>query len=241
MSIRRVPPALAVRHGGDKLEAMGRKWCETFELWAGLTASDSVLDIGCGPGRMAAAIGERFQWKTPNYIGFDITPDDIAFAQNSIGERHPQFAFHCINVRNDLYRRFGWGKAEAVAFPAPNDSVSFCLATSIFTHFYKSEVERYLQETHRCLKPGGRFFSTWFLLDGPLTSNPRFTFAFENSDGTRSETETSRREAMAFRYDDVVALLERAGFTNLQYHRGAWRRDEPGARHAQDTLVAVKP
>jgi ubiquinone/menaquinone biosynthesis C-methylase UbiE len=39
---------------------MGRKWVETFELWADLNTKDRVLDVGCGPGRMAIAIREKF-------------------------------------------------------------------------------------------------------------------------------------------------------------------------------------
>jgi 2-polyprenyl-3-methyl-5-hydroxy-6-metoxy-1,4-benzoquinol methylase len=60
MSLKAPPTTLARAHGRDRMLDMGRKWVETFELWADLNTKDRVLDVGCGPGRMAIAIREKF-------------------------------------------------------------------------------------------------------------------------------------------------------------------------------------
>jgi hypothetical protein len=48
MSIN-VSTDLAKRHGAERLGAGGEEYAETFEIWGGLKAKDSVLDIGCRP------------------------------------------------------------------------------------------------------------------------------------------------------------------------------------------------
>lgn len=64
---------LSIGHGGDseKARLIGAKWAETFEIFGDLRSHHSIMDIGCSPGRMAIAIGERFGWSN-NYLGKEL-------------------------------------------------------------------------------------------------------------------------------------------------------------------------
>ena len=75
-----IPVKLTRLHGGtpDKARQIGQKWAETFETLGGLQPGQTILDIGCGPGRMAIAIGERFGWQN-DYTGFEVAKEDVQF------------------------------------------------------------------------------------------------------------------------------------------------------------------
>ena len=90
MSIN-IPEHLAKGHGVAKdgkpfsksAREIGANWVNRLETYGGLTESASILNLGCGPGRMAIAIGERFGWKN-RYFGFDIKTADIDLRRTSL-------------------------------------------------------------------------------------------------------------------------------------------------------------
>lgn len=43
----------------ESADVIGDRWTRTFQRLGGLSAGKAVLDIGCGPGRMSIAIGDR--------------------------------------------------------------------------------------------------------------------------------------------------------------------------------------
>lgn len=106
MSIN-IPEHLARGHGvakdgksfSESAREIGANWANRFETYGGLTGSASILDIGCGPGRTALAIGERFGW-TNRYYGFDIKTADIDFAQDFITTKHKNFEFSKLDIRS---------------------------------------------------------------------------------------------------------------------------------------------
>ena len=49
--------------------------------------------------------------------------------------------------------------------------------TSVFTHMLPEDVEHYLDELARVLKPGGRTLITWFLLLGAFVAANQWLFA----------------------------------------------------------------
>jgi SAM-dependent methyltransferase len=104
-----------------------------FELADNHTAP-SVLEIGCGDGRDAAAIVRR----TPNYIGLDISEELIKLARDQI----PGAAFEVADV------------AE-FDFPLGVDIV-FAFASLL--HLNKSELQTVFAGISRALRPGGIFY-----------------------------------------------------------------------------------
>lgn len=236
-----VPAELARHHGGDNLLAGGLKFAETFRLWGGLAATDAVLDIGCGPGRMALGIGETFGW-TNDYIGFDIKKSDIEFCQNNITVSHPSFRFIHIDIMNDHYNPSGAKSASSVRFPAGDSWADFIFATSIFTHFYRKDIENYLKE---CARVGRKtVLTTWFIIDelydrGREARTCRFAFPHRAADGTYFEHTKSPLDAVGHTMSSIEEMHAAAGLQITAVHHGAWTRQNPApARHSQDVIVA---
>lgn len=97
-------------------------------------APKSILDIGCGTGRLLGKVAAR--WPSAWLIGVDPTPGMIAEAR-----------------RNILGGTFHVGVAETL--PIVDQSVDLVLTTVSF-HHWNDQVQG-LREVARVLHPGGRF------------------------------------------------------------------------------------
>lgn len=91
------------------------------------------------------------------------------------------FRFQHADVRNALYNPQGALAAPGYRFPYAENSFDLVIATSVFTHLLPDAAERYLAETARVLTPGGRLFTTWFLVGAPLRRRRRSAFASPRS------------------------------------------------------------
>lgn len=242
-----IPPDRAARHGGDAFSQGGAKFAETFELWGGLKGDDAVLDVGCGPGRMAIGIGERFGWSN-ELLGFDVIARDVEVCRDAISSAHPNFTFRHVDAWNGRYNPDGAVQPHEVTFPCDDKVIDFAFATSVFTHMFRREVARYLSEAARTIKPGGRLLTSWFIMTDDAfkaarAGSARASFSHERQDGTFYEDPKSPENAVAFRYDDAVALIADAGFSEIVFHEGAWSRtykDASKVRHSQDIFVCRK-
>ena len=97
----------------------------------------SVLDVGCGPGYVAAAVAER--GATPR--GLDFSGEMVAIAQKMF----PQIEF-----------------CEGDAQNLPFSDVTFDRVLANFALLHVSEPERACAEAFRVLKTGGKFgFTVW--------------------------------------------------------------------------------
>ncbi len=102
------------------------------------------------------------------------------------------------------------------------------MATSLFTHLLPEDFERYLEETARVLKPGGRFLATFYLMNAEsqrLTESgslrPMFRFAHDYGDYRLSHPEKPER-AVAYREDFVLQRFGRSGYAVSEVRYGRW-------------------
>jgi ubiquinone/menaquinone biosynthesis C-methylase UbiE len=102
----------------------------------GLRDGMTMLDMGCGSGRLAHALGKS--GLRVDYTGVDIVQRMLDYAAT---KSPPQFRF--------LLNR-------ALSVPAKTASLDLVSAFSLFTHLLHHETYIYLQDIHRVLKPGGR-------------------------------------------------------------------------------------
>lgn len=126
--------AMSLAVGGD-YEAVGRL---EFELLKhlGLQPDHSVVDVGCGSGRLASQLSS---YLTSSYIGIDVVPELFQYAEKRSGR--------------DDWRFYA---APGTTIPEPDHSADFVTFFSVFTHLQFEESYRYLQEAKRVLKPGGK-------------------------------------------------------------------------------------
>lgn len=231
----------AGQSAAESARELGAKWTKTFRDLGGLRAGQSVLDIGCGPGRMAIAIGEAFAWDN-DYLGFDVNAADIDFCTREITGAHPRFRFLHVDAKNPHYNPKGRVETKTLVFPAPDASIGFAFATSVFTHMFRDDVAHFVRETLRCLKPGGVFLSTWFLRHEAAEAEmqagrARFAFAHRKEPGVTYSSAAEPAKAVAFTRDAALALF--SGYADVTHCQGGWANLK--GRHSQDIIVARKP
>jgi len=105
------------------------------------TPSGKILDVGCGPGRLAIHLVQE----TPGVIvtGVDISPDMIALARRRAQE-------------SDLTDRLDFQVADVGALPFPDNAFDLVVSTLSLHHW--PDPVRGLAEIRRVLKPTGQAY-----------------------------------------------------------------------------------
>ena len=160
---RNIPPMRLRFVGRGNFTATGCEFLRYFTEYGGMKPDNSVLDVGCGIGRMAIPMTKYL--KEGRYRGFDIVETGINRCRENITPKHPNFEFPHADIYNKAYNPNGAGRAADFGFPCDDSSFDFAFATSVFTHMPREDTEHYLTEIGRALKPGGSLLSTWFLLN----------------------------------------------------------------------------
>lgn len=237
-----VPPRQLNISGDGPFREYGRKTVELCSKYGGLTPSDAVLDVGCGIGRTALALGDFLT--TGSYAGFDIINFAVRWCRRHITSKHPNFKFVHADVFNRTYNPRGKSQPEAYRFPFAPESFTFAIATSLFTHVFPATAENYIRETSRVLKPGARFFSTWFLLDEEseralASGSSLFRFPHRFAQHAQAALH-SPEQAIAFPRGYILPVFEAHGFTVESVYRGDWIGNRTGIESMQDVIVAVR-
>jgi SAM-dependent methyltransferase len=126
------------------------------------SAYESVLDWGCGCGRIARMLIQQSHRPT-RYLGLDLHRGMVRWCQDNLVPHAPGFEFRHHDVFDMSYNPDSTN--DWLPFPAPDDSFTLAIAWSVFTHVNEAQAVQYLREMARVLRPGGRLMSTWFLFD----------------------------------------------------------------------------
>jgi SAM-dependent methyltransferase len=148
-----LPPTTGIVMAQTGFRDIGLEFFEYFVKFGGLLPTDSVLDIGCGGGRMAFPL--TYYVQEGEYAGFDIHKPSIDWCEKNIFARSSHFRFDFVDLYNGQYNPLATTNAENFTFPYQEAQFSFCIATSVFTQMFREEVDNYLRETFRVLRPGG--------------------------------------------------------------------------------------
>lgn len=232
----RVPPKRKTFIGGGDFIAVGDAFFGTLKRH-GLTADMDVLDVGCGQGRMARPMTVFLSGR---YEGFDIDKSGIEWCEAQY-KNAPNFTFHHADVFNARYNKTGKVAAKDFRFPFDDNSFDRVFLTSVFTHMFKDDVENYLSEIARVLKPGGKSLVTWFLLDeiSRQSQHPVMNFAHNVDEVSRTTVKSNPEAAIAFDLEFVRGLYDKFGLNIEDIEHGKWGRPE-SRFDLQDMVVAVK-
>jgi len=221
---KNIPPRGMIYTGtGDFIRA-GQLYLSLFTKYGMLNPDHRVLDVGSGIGRMALPLTGYLN-KEGSYEGFDIVQSGVNWCSKNITSRYPNFRFRLVHLKNDLYSLQGKA-AEEFSFPYSDNEFDFVFLTSVFTHMVPDEVENYMKEISRVLKPGGRCFATFFVFGGNLVKGSgRSYFSFPIDHGYYKLLDPRVKSAnVAFRLDYIEETLARANQLKLQtFVPGYWR------------------
>jgi SAM-dependent methyltransferase len=237
-----VPPRRLHFVGPGDFVAVGDEFLGHFVELGDLKPTDRVLDIGCGIGRMARPL-TRYLDAAGSYDGFDVSLEGIEWCRRHYA-RFDGFRFEHADLVNATYNPGGAERAREYRFPYPDASFDFAFAISVFTHLVQPDAANYLAEASRLLKPGGRLFTTWLLIDDDARA--RIAAGDAAFDLVRHDAETAvmnsgtPEEAIAFEYGWVRGRLDEQRLTLRGLWRGMWSGRESG-RSFQDIVIAAKP
>ncbi len=228
----------------DSFFGTGKEFAGYLFDHAGLKPESSVLDVGCGPGRLATALTSRLS-PQGRYDGCDVVQEAVTWCQERIPPHFPNFHFTWIDINNGFYQPKSKNLDRRAVLPYPNDSFDVVILMSVFTHMLPDGVQRYLAEIARVLKPGGRILTTFFLLgDDALGANlsPSAPWRFPVDRGIyRLHDATCPERAVAFQDQSVLGWLKDAGFgANPAIYRGNWPGKRKTSVSFQDFVVATK-
>ena len=232
-------------------ESAGAFWRHQLVDVHGLPADGAVLDIGCGIGRNAVALIPHLE-REGSYEGFDIVPQFIRWCSRQITPRHPNFRFQLADLRNRHYNRRGGTPASRYEFPYGDETFDVAFASSVFTHMEPDGIRRYLAESKRVLRPGGKLIATFFLLDPEvreLVAAGRSAFSldheFVDAEGTPflGASEKVPEYCIGVAEDDVTRMVGEVGLELAEpIVRGSWSGRPPGeGGDYQDMLVLRRP
>ena len=233
--------------GGTAFEPIGKEFKKYFVELGGLKPDQKVLDVGCGIGRMAVPLTGYLSLEG-GYWGFDIVKMGIKWCQNRITPKFPNFHFVHSDIYNRHYNSKGKIQAREFRFPFEDNFFDFAFLTSVFTHMLPPDLEHYLAEIARVLKPGGTCFITFFLLNPeskPLVragqSALKFVYEVPGTGGNCWTVDEKDPEgAIAYEEEVVRNLFGKYGLRiaePIQY--GMWCK-RPKFLSYQDIIVAMK-
>jgi ubiquinone/menaquinone biosynthesis C-methylase UbiE len=237
-----VPPRIKIFVGSGDYLKTGEEFFKYFIDFAELKPNQKILDVGCGSGRMALPL-TKYLASDGAYEGFDIVKEGIQWCLK-ITNKYPNFNFHLADIYNKLYNPEGRYKSSEYVFPYKDKTFDFIFITSVFTHMFPYDIERYFSEISRVLKNDGKCLFTYFLLNAEsinLIRNNKSSLNFKYEYTTYSTIDKEvPEEAIALNEDIVRGYYYKYGFNIIQpvYYGGWCGRDK--FLSYQDLVIANK-
>lgn len=202
-----------------------------------LEPHERVLDLGCGPGFTAQVLAGYLS--SGSYEGLDIMPPVVEFCQTAYSG-YGNVHFTLADIQNSHYNPNGRFKQSEYKLPFRDAEFDLVFSVSLFTHLLPDEVECYLAETRRVLKPGGRCVATFFLLndDSRASEKPAYRFAFDRDNHSLLDAAVPAR-AVAYDENWVKAEFRKHRLPICEVIYGDWTGNHGLLRAVQDIVVAV--
>ncbi|GCD90327.1 class I SAM-dependent methyltransferase [Nocardioides sp. LS1] len=124
---------------------------------AGLTRRKTLLDWGCGAGRLAVGV-KHLLGHVADYHGVDVQPELLNWARDHLSDEHTRFTL--VDQKNARYNPDG---DETYDIPAEPGSVDVLYSYSVFSHMLTEDIAGYGRTIARILSPEGRAWMTAFV------------------------------------------------------------------------------
>lgn len=220
-----VPPRGMVFTGPGDYVKLGQRFLGYFIDYAGLKPQHSVLDVGSGIGRMALPLTQYLNTKG-TYDGFDIVKSGIDWCNKHIASRFPNFRFQHTGLYNQLYNTAVKTDASTFVFPYADAQFDFVFLTSVFTHMMPAEVENYISQISRVMKPEATCLISAFIInceseDLMITKPTHMNFPYNKG---FYRLHSARVDTANVAYDEewLLEKLEKAGLEMQTIKYGEW-------------------
>jgi SAM-dependent methyltransferase len=233
-----LPPLHLRRHAGP-IASYDRAVADTagrLDRLGLVRPDDLVLDLGCGPGSMAAPLGNRIGAKG-RYVGIDVHRASLRWAARRFSG-DPRMRFELAPVSSPYGSRRD-APAGRYRLPLGDGSVQLVLAKSLFTHLLEEEAAAYMSEIRRVIEPGRAALVSAFLFEpGSSADRGRCSWFRYPGPGARVRYRFRHRPEAAVAYEQsrFLSLVERAGLRVQWLSPGFLPGEDPVPR-GQDFLL----
>ena len=135
-----------------------------------LDDASTILDFGCGQGRLANSLLYA-KASLGKYVGVDTQKWPVKWCKRFIQRRNQGFQFQHLPAYNARYNT----EAKALkSLPFKAQTFDLIFLNSVFSHMLSSDIDFYLREFYRVVKPGKALYLTAFIEENvpPETENP---------------------------------------------------------------------
>ena len=209
---------------GDFIETGRFHLARMLEL-ANLKPDDTVLDIGCGIGRLAVPLTGYLN-ENGAYYGFDIVKQGIDWCNKNIAKKFPNFHFLHIPLKNDLYNLKTENESLHFVFPYNDNQFNVIVLNSVFTHMVADDVSNYLNQIHRVMAQNGKCMATFFILNDESKNNilqnkTEFTFPYPHKNCFLMDKNVKEAN-VAFDEKFLMDLFQEHDLKVEHIHYGEW-------------------
>lgn len=186
----------------------------------------TMVDLGCGCGRISSIIGAFFADKI-SYYGYDVWKEGIEWAKSNLSSIYPNIHFELLGDSQSITE---YASDSAYQLSHQDNSVDQVFATSVFTHLSPDAAKLYLKEIFRILKPGGYAYLTFFILENydvefgknfkgegkeRILTQEAITFKLSNYRGKYID--------IYYRLDSLKNMLQESGLCLKSVLKGFWK------------------
>lgn len=239
------PPAMAsLLIGGGNFHNVGKAIKRNLVNKAGLNENSTVLEIGCGYGRIAVALTDLIV-SPGRYDGIEIVEKAVDWCTKEVTPHYPNFRFYHADVSNPYAKCENGRSASTYRLPFEDNTYDLVYLTSVFSHMRPNDIRAYLNEISRVMKLHGKCFITYYLInsfvkDQIASKRALQDFRYDFGDFLSTHKRTPEH-AIAVSESLIRSFYEEVGLViDEPILYGSWAIGEKRFSY-QDVIVAMKP